>query len=69
MRQSIIIIALVLGGCSGAQTTDWTSLASEATPTFKQGKCGAELVWTKDLEVYSDVEVEGQLTIRKKCPQ
>lgn len=69
MKKSIIIIALVLGGCSGAQKTDWAGLAVDATPEFKAGKCGPEVVWTKDLEVYADVEVVGQLTLRRKCSE
>ena len=68
MRVIIAAAALVLSGCAGAQKSiDWTALASEATPTFTQGECGAELTWTREIEATAQVEIVGQLTIRKKC--
>ena len=77
MRQIIkavapVIIALgasLLLGCSGSQKVDWAGLATEAAPEFRKGPCGPEVVWTKDLEVYADVEVVGELTVRRKCSQ
>ena len=56
-----------LTGCAGAQKTDWAALATDAAPEFRVGKCGPELVWIKDIEVYSDVEVVGELKVRRKC--
>ena len=72
MRTSLVIagLALVLSACGGApKSVDWTALASEARPTFEQGKCGAQLKWTRDIEITEDVEIVGELTIRPKCPE
>ena len=68
MRSILLILMVCVSGCSSAQKVDWTSLATDATPTIKEGKCGPELEWTKDLAIYTTgVEVVGSLVVRKKC--
>ena len=58
------IILLVLVGCSSSQ---WGDLVQDATPTFRTGECGPELVWTKEVAVYDTAVVEGRVIVRKKC--
>jgi len=69
LTSTVVIMALVLcQGCSSAEKKiDWSSLASDAKPEFKQGPCGPELHWTKSIAVYDKVDIEGTLTIRPHC--
>ena len=68
----LLCAALLLAcGCAGAssQQMDWTNLAAEAVPEFEQGKCGAELHWTKVLKQTQSLEIIGSVKVRRKCQQ
>ena len=59
------IILLLLAGC--ASSGQWGDLVQDATPTFRTGPCGPELVWTKEVAVYDTAVVEGRVVVKKKC--
>lgn len=69
-RLLIVVLTTMCGGCATQPSaTDWATLASEATPTFRQGPCGTEVVWSKSIGLYETAEVEGVVIVRPKCDE
>jgi len=62
-----VVLATCCAGCAGHNGVDWSQLVIEAAPTFKQGQCGVQLEWHKVLAVHKEIEVQGQVVIKKRC--
>jgi len=58
-----LILVLAMAGC----TSSWADLAEDATPSFRSGPCGPELVWRKEVAVYDAAIVEGVVVVKQKC--
>lgn len=70
---ALLTVALVLTACAdkGASRApvDWPALAAGAAPEYRVGECGPEVFWKKTVAAYDTVEIEGTLTIRRKCDE
>ena len=69
MKWALLILCAALSGCASSGALDWPALARGATPEFRTGNCGPEVVWIKTVAVYETAEVEARLIVRPKCKE